>query len=443
MKSAYFTTIVMGIVAAITAAFAAASYPWPEAVTQNAQVSKPLFENYETTAVRGIEVIAYDAQRSDIQRMRLKRSGQNWIIPQKSGFDVTGDQRVLEVTRALNDRIVLEVNSDSQTDHVNFGVVDPSDVGVTTARSRLGTKLVLTDRDKKTIANIIVGDQIKNSPGKYYVRIPGKPTIYAIEFDKEMLTTDFAQWVDPNLLKLPIDASSGLGVSGFSVNRHRTDQKTKKEQPLYKASFEIIGQQKLNITALSIGGKEIESEDFSSALPNGFTESAVRSLFTLKPNDVEKQNKAVIEFLEQSEKGDDEKIISQLAERGFNYTGFENGGHRFTGTNGELSIVRSDGVRFTLVVGELANRIGGESLSLLYQSIVTAELDPQAFPEIPEIESKAEADQKVYLRKVKERDEQMTAARQQVEQINRTHREWIYILDESVVNGLFPKIDSN
>ena len=198
MKSAYFTTIVMGIVAALTAAFAAASYPWPEAVTQNAQVSKPLFENYETSAVRGIEVTAYDAERSDIQRIRLKRSGENWIIPQKNGFDVTGDQRVLEVTRALNDRTVLEVNSDSQTDHVNFGVVDPSDVGVTTARSRLGTKLVLSDRDKKTIAHIIVGDQVKNSPGKYYVRVPGKPTIYAIEFDKEMLATDFAQWVDPN-----------------------------------------------------------------------------------------------------------------------------------------------------------------------------------------------------------------------------------------------------
>ena len=125
MKSAYFTTIVMGIVAALTAAFAAASYPWPEAVPQNAQVSKPLFENYETSAVRGIEVIAYDSQRSKIERIRLKRSGQNWIIPQKNGFDVTGDQRVLKVTRALNDRTVLDVNSDSQTDHVNLASLIP------------------------------------------------------------------------------------------------------------------------------------------------------------------------------------------------------------------------------------------------------------------------------------------------------------------------------
>jgi hypothetical protein len=442
MKSAYFTTIIMGIVAAVTAAFAAASYPWPEAVTQNAQVSKPLFDNYETSAVRGIEVIAYDPQRSDIQRLRLKRSGQNWIIPQKNGFDVTGDQRVLEVTRALNDRTVLEVNSDSQTDHVNFGVVDPSDVGVSAARSRLGTKLILSDRDKKTIAHIIVGDQVKKSPGKHYVRVPGQPTIYTIEFKKDMLSTDFAQWVDPNLLKLPLDASSGLAVSGFEVDRHRIDKKTKKDQPLYKATFEIVDNQQLEVTGLTVQGKAAGQDNLADTLPEGFTAAIARSLFALKPTDVEKQSKAVMEFLEQSQKGTDQKIIAQLAERGFVYQGYQNDGHEFTGTNGEVLVRRSDGVKFRLVVGELANRIGGESLSLLYQAIVTAEVDPDAFAEIEEIDSDDEADQKVYLRQVKQRKEQIAAAQSQVKQLNRTHGEWIYVLDESVVRGLFPAIDS-
>ena len=438
MKSAYFTTVIMGIIAAITAAFAAASYPWPETVTQNAQVSKPLFENYETSSVRGIEVVAYDSDRSDIERLRIKRSGQNWIVPQKSGFDITGDQRVLQVTRSLNDRTVLEVNSDSQNDHVKFGVVDPSDVGVNSARSRLGTKLMLTDRDEKTIAQIIVGDQVKNSPGKYYVRVPGKPTIYAIEFDKSMLTTDFAQWVDPNLLKLPTDASSGIAINEFELNRHRKNLKTEKDEALYSAKFGISKDQKLELDKLKIGDKDARAAD----LPNGFIESSVRSLYRLRPTDVEKQNKPVMEFLEQTEKSTDDKIISQLAERGFDYLNFENGSPQFSGSNGEISVLRSDGVRIQLVVGELANRIGGDSLSLLYQAMVTAEADLTVFPEIEEIESKEEADQKVYLRKVKERDEQIAAAKQQAKQVNLTHREWIYVFDESVIKGLFPTVDA-
>lgn len=435
MKSAYFTTIVMGIIAAITMAVAAFNYPWPETVTQNAQVSKPLFENYETTAVRNIEVTAYDNDRSDVQRLRLKRSGQNWVVPQKSGFDVTGDQRVLQVTRALNDRIVLEVNSDSQTDHVNFGVLDPSDVGVNAARSRLGTKLVLADRDQKTIAHIIVGDPVKNSPGKHYVRIPGKPTIYSIEFDRSILTTDFAKWVDPNLLKLPINASGGLSLDQFTINRHRLDLKTKKDQSIYTAELKIDDQQRLKATALTVAGKKTEI----SQLPNGFAESAVRALYLLRPTDVEKQNKSVIEALQQPQP-DDSNSLSTIAERGFLYQGFKNEGHQFTGTNGEVSVLRSDGVRLTVVIGELANRIGGDSLSLLYQAMVRAEIEPDAFAEIEEIESADESEQKAYLREVKQRTEAIEAAKRQVQQINRTHSQWIYVFDESVIKGLFPEI---
>lgn len=435
MKSAYSTTVVMGVIAAVAAIFAAVSFPWPETVTQNAQVSKPLFENYETTAVRNIEVTAYDNDRSDVQRLRLKRSGQNWIVPQKSGFDVTGDQRVLQVTRALNDRIVLEVNSDSQTDHVNFGVLDPSDVGVNAARSRLGTKLVLADRDQKTIAHIIVGDPVKNSPGKHYVRIPGKPTIYSIEFDRSILATDFAKWVDPNLLKLPINASGGLSLDQFTINRHRLDLKTKKDQSIYTAELKIDDQQRLKATALTIAGKKTEI----SQLPNGFAQSAVRALYLLRPTDVEKQNKSVIETLQQSQSADSNSL-STIAERGFLYQGFKNEGHQFTGTNGEVSVLRSDGVRLTVVIGELANRIGGDSLSLLYQAIVTAEMEPDAFAEIEEIESEDESEQKAYLREVKLRTEAIEAAKRQVQQINRTHRQWIYVFDESVIKGLFPEI---
>ncbi len=442
MKSAFSTTLIMGVVAAVAAAFAAASYPWPETVTQNAQVGKPLFENYETSSVRGIEVIAYDNQRSDIQRLRLKRNGQNWIVPQKNGFDVTGDQRVLKVTRALNDRTVLEVNSDSQTDHVNFGVVDPSDLGVNTARSRLGTKLVLSDRDQKTIAQIIIGDQVKNSPGKHYARVPGKPTIYAIEFDKSILTTDFAQWVDPNLLNLPTDPSSGLAVDSFELNRHRVDQTSKKDQPLYFARFEINEQQKLMLKQLSVQGDEVQREELDTALPNGFAESTVRSLFTLRPSDVEKQSKSVIELMAQPSNPSDKKIISQLSDRGFRYDGFENGGHLFSGSNGEISVQRSDGVVLTLIVGNLANRIGGESLSLLYQAIIIAGVNPKAFPEIEEVESQEESAQKAYLRKVKQRQEDRASAQRQTKQINRTHRGWIYVLDESAIKGLFPAIES-
>ena len=126
MKSAIQTTLLMGIMAAVFASAAAWFYPWPKVVNVNAQVNKPLFEDYDTTSVRGIEISAFDEDRTEVDRLRVQRKGERWVIPQKSEYDVTGGDRVIQVVKALNGRTVLEVSSDSQTDHVKYGVVDPS-----------------------------------------------------------------------------------------------------------------------------------------------------------------------------------------------------------------------------------------------------------------------------------------------------------------------------
>ena len=140
MKSAIQTTALMGIMAAVAAVAAAWVYPWPKVVSQNAQINKPLIEDYDTSSVRGIEVVAFNEETSQVDRLRLKRKGERWVIPQKSEFDVTGGDRVIAVTKSLNGRTVLEVTSDSQTDHVKFGVVDPTDANTASTRSSLGVR---------------------------------------------------------------------------------------------------------------------------------------------------------------------------------------------------------------------------------------------------------------------------------------------------------------
>jgi len=109
-------------------------------------------------------------------------------FPQKSEFDVTGGDRVINITKALNGRTVLEVTSDSQTDHVKFGVVDPADVNTAASRSSLGSRLELTDRNRKTIGSLIIGHAVKNKPDNHYVRVTGKPTVYTIEFNDDILS---------------------------------------------------------------------------------------------------------------------------------------------------------------------------------------------------------------------------------------------------------------
>ena len=55
------TTLVMAILAAASAGVAAVYYPWPEIKTVNEMVGKNLFDEYEVTQVRGIQIIQYNA----------------------------------------------------------------------------------------------------------------------------------------------------------------------------------------------------------------------------------------------------------------------------------------------------------------------------------------------------------------------------------------------
>ena len=72
MKSATASTFLMGLLAAAASAGAAYFYPWPEAnVTSTGKVGTPLFESYETNQVRGIEIMRYNPDKGELERLNL------------------------------------------------------------------------------------------------------------------------------------------------------------------------------------------------------------------------------------------------------------------------------------------------------------------------------------------------------------------------------------
>ncbi len=440
MKSAIQTTALMGVVAAIAAVAAAWVYPWPKVVTKNAQVNKPLFEDYETSSVRGIEVVTYNEDKSQIERLNLKRKGERWLIPQKSEFDVTGGDRVINITKALNGRTVLEVTSDSQTDHVKFGVVDPSENNTASSRSSLGARLELTDRNRKVIGSLIVGNAVKNKPDNHYVRVTGKPTVYTIEFNKNMLSADFSKWTSPNLLGLPSSQSTTRLASTIDVNKYRIADSNNRED-IYNVRFAVTGEPaRMSVVSATVGDEEIEA----SELPSGFLQSVVQSLFQLQIADVVNQSKSAVKALSAEKDAGEEAAITALQEAGFFYRQWNAGGHQFDAANGKVSIGMSDGVRYHVLVGGIANQVGNsDSLKLLYRVILTADVDESGFdePEKPSDVDKDEAVKKAYLRKVKEREQLIDTAQQMATEFNRKHSMWIYVMDETVIKGLLPEME--
>ena len=430
----------MGILAAIAAVAAAWVYPWPKVVTKNAQVNKPLFEDYDTSSVRGIEVVSYNEDTSQVDRLRLKRKGERWVIPQKSEFDVTGGDRVINITKALNGRTVLEVTSDSQTDHVKFGVVDPADVNTAASRSSLGSRLELTDRNRKTIGSLIIGHAVKNKPDNHYVRVTGKPTVYTIEFNDDILSADFSKWTSPNLLGLPSTKTSQRLASTIDVNKYRIAAADKRED-VYDIKFAVQGEPaRMRVASAKVGDEEVEA----SKLPPSFLRTVVQTLFRLQITDVVNQSKSAVETLRSKTDASKEASMTALKETGFFYRQWKDGGHQFDAANGKVSIGMSDGVRHHVLIGGIANQVGGsDSLKLLYRVMLTADVDESGFdePEKPADFDKDEAIKKAYLREVKERDELIELAGRQAAEFNRKHSMWVYVMDETVIKGLLPEVE--
>ncbi len=441
MKSAIQTTVVMGIMAAIAATAAAWVYPWPKLVSQNAQVNKPLFEDYETSSVRGIEVVAYNEDTTRIDRLRLKRKGERWVIPQKSEFDVTGGARVIEVTKSLNGRTVLEVTSDSQTDHVKFGVVDPVSPDAAANRSSIGTRVELTDRNRKSIGSLIVGYAVKDKPANRYVRVPGKPTVYTIEFNDDILSTDFSRWTSPNLLELPTSSTNARLVSTINVSKYRQAETAKTQESIYDIKFAVDGEPpQMGVVSSKQGDKEIDA----AQIPNTFLPAVGQSLFRLQIADVVNQSKSAVEALRGKQEVTESETVNSWEKSGFFYRGMQDGGHQFDSSNGEVAVGMSDGVRYHVLVGGIGNQVGSsDSLRLLYQVMLTADVDASDFkqPEKPENMDTDESVKKAYLRKVKQREQLIDLASRKAAEFNRKHSLWIYVMDETVIKGLLPELE--
>ena len=215
-----------------------------------------------------------------------------------------------------------------------------------------------------------------------------------------------------------------------------------KREDIYDIKFAAQGEPaRMGVASAEVGDKSIEA----SELPAGFLQRVVQTLFRLRISDVINQSKSAVKALRSDvDAGDDPSIVA-LKEAGFFYRGRKDDGHQFDAANGKVSIGMSDGVRMHVLIGEIAaNQLGGrDSLKLLYKVMLTADVDEATFeePEKPADFDKDESVKKAYLRKVKERDQLIELAIRQASEFNRKHSLWIYVMDETVVKGLFPAVE--
>lgn len=462
------TTLIMGLLAAVFCAAAAYYYPWPESLKSTDQSSTELFEEFDdkTNQVWTINIVEYDRESEGLKSFALRRKGLKWVVPAKSNFVATGNLIPI-VKSCLSDKQITEEQTDNQQDHEKFGVLDPLEYNKATNRDSLGIKLTLEDVNRNVLASLIIGDQVRNQPNKYYVRKPGQPKVYIIEFEPLILSTKFGysyqvddratnsrsiySWLDPNIVGLRNSVNpDGLTPTEIEVQNYqfapdgnRTDQ--------YRMTFlpnMENPQDSLVVEYPKDGAWEklnIPEETFRGYFVRGV--AAAQTVSLIIPTDVQTKDDKLSEIMSTDPGKVSKDEFKEASTFGFSFSETD-GEIDIDGANGETVVKTTEGVEISLVYGGLALTREAEADSLNYYMMVYARLADSmkkepAKPEPADGTPLTEEEEKEYARKLEAWKKQSKAAATAVEEFNKKHGEWYYIIREEILRFLRPEMVIN
>lgn len=448
MNSPVVRTLLIAIVAAISSLVAAYFYPWQEAVVQSEVLGEPLFEPYGAGAVRSIRIEKFDIDRNGLDLIQLDRIGEKWVIPSRENFVATNAFQISLVTSSLNETTILEERTDEKQDHLKYGVVDPSDYADTPNRSALGTKIILEGRNRAKLASLIVGRRVGADPGqsgrplgpgKYFVRIPGQPSVYVVDFNPAALRTDFRRWVDANLFQF----NDSIPISRIAVKDSRIDSKTM--NPLtrkdnYRAVFAAGQAPSVEVKSENTWKKITMIPEISERLT-----VIVQQMQAIGMTDAVRKKPELAKLFKSPKPDSTQTDFDSLKPYGFLFSEFNHSTYHFDSVGGELEIDFETGVSISLYIGSIAEKSSTDDLRLGHYVIMVAGVNEEAFP-VPtqplEVEDpdESEAQTRAYLRQVAAREEKIKSAHQRASELNQQYGDWIYVVPEDVIDAIRPDL---
>lgn len=174
--------------------------------------------------VVSLEVIGWDAQDARPRAFKVSFENGKWVIPSAFDYPVDATQNMAAAASSFIGALKERIVTDQVAEHARLGVVAPDDSSSTTASGH-GTRVTMRDTAGKVVADVIVGSPVPDPdaapgapPAKRYVREVGKNRVYTTTLN-QAYSTRFADWVQTDLLQLTVDK-----VQRISIDRYRIDE---------------------------------------------------------------------------------------------------------------------------------------------------------------------------------------------------------------------------
>lgn len=378
MRSENSKTLIYLAVAAITVTLAVVTYPWIQPAEPSQEINKPLFDPDKLTpdAVAALEIVRYEPENDRMFDFMVERNAKGiWTIPSSDGYPADASQQMKDAVTGLGALTIVDVIPDAESQFADYGVIEPERAAVEAGQRGVGVLLRLRDVNRDVVASAIIGNQDEDRPELRFVRKPGQPLIYVVEYDPSVLKTDFRDWIEKDLLQL-----NSVDIAQVRVNDYQLFPEEPLIRPRYRADLKSEGTRWSLASFLEFDEKGTPTERTigpTEELNNVRLNKLASTLDTLEIIDVVRKPEGLGSDLSAAETN--EQLLS-LASRGFVPVERTRGVYELLSANGEMTVSTRDGVRYMLRFGNIRSTEASAEAALDRFMMVSVSLDESAFP---------------------------------------------------------------
>ena len=190
----------------------------PAAPKEYSLVGEAFFPDFkDPDAAKSLQVVNYNTDTASVRIFGVEQGPDGvWRIPSRNGYPVDGKDRLAKSATSVIGLKREALAGQRKAQHAEFGVLDPLAESVSDYRG-VGNRLILKDgKDGKTLVDLIIGKEVKGANGYFYVRKQGEDQTYRAKVSLDV-STKFADWIEPDLLKLDSSKLRTVVIEKHSV----------------------------------------------------------------------------------------------------------------------------------------------------------------------------------------------------------------------------------
>lgn len=277
------TGIFVGAAAALIA-----SANWIQPETSRSEIFSDTGETFfasfrDVQNAKAIEVVDYDEAEAVARPLKVEFRKNRWLLTSHGDYPAEARDRLARTAASLLDLKKDAPVSDRVEDHAKYGVVDPLDAKNPSFTGR-GKRITLRDGGGAVLADLILGQPVKEKAGFRYVRLPAQKRVYSVKTDADP-SAQFADWVEANLLRVTAADITRMALNSYQIDeqfgRLMNQQRTVYErgQPTWTPQAQNIASA---LASLRVAGARAKPKELADQLRSGQLTLTIETVMSLR-----------------------------------------------------------------------------------------------------------------------------------------------------------------